>query len=111
VYAQLLFATDTQRLLVLASPALAILSGGSTSRAGPRRAQLDAAMLGGFAGVVIVTLFDANDFGAQVWREAAGFVVGAGWGATGTWFRSIHNPKSEIPALPKPQSPQLPPRR
>ncbi len=96
VYAQLLFATDTQRLLVLASPALAILSGGSTSRAGPRRAQLDAAMLGGFAGVVIVTLFDANDFGAQVWREAAGFVVGAGLGAAGARFGSIHNPQSKI---------------
>ncbi len=96
VYSQLLFATDTQRLVVLAFPALAMLAGSAARRAGQRRRVLDAAMLGGFAGVFAVTMLDANTFGAQLWRETAACVSGAGLAAVVMWLCSVQNPQSNI---------------
>lgn len=75
VYSQLLFATDTQRLLVLALPALAMLGAESIAALARRQPRADVAIAVGFAGVFVVTLVEPNEFGTQLWREAGAFVA------------------------------------
>lgn len=99
VYSQLLFATDTQRLLVLAFPALGVSAASGTDRLKVRLEKFDAAALSGFAAVFVLTLFEPNVFGAQLWREAAAFVGGGITTLLAQRLRrsAIHNPKSTIP--------------
>jgi hypothetical protein len=76
VYAQLLFATDTQRLIVLAAPALAVLAASAANHvAAWRRGELVLAAAASF--VFLATLWDANSFGAQSKVEAAVLVFAA----------------------------------
>jgi hypothetical protein len=80
VYSQLLFATDTQRLLVLAFPVLAVLGGGGIAWLAKRLRVPEAAFAVVFAGVFLASLFDANDLGTQVLPDALillGGLVGA----------------------------------
>ena len=76
VYAQLLFATDTQRLIVLAAPALAVLAASAANHvAAWRRGEVVLAAAALF--VFLATLWDANSFGAQSKVEAAVLVFAA----------------------------------
>ncbi|MEO8540315.1 MAG: hypothetical protein ABI577_11285 [bacterium] len=71
VYSQLLFATDTQRLLVLAFPALAILGAGGVGWFAKRRWLPEVAFAAVFAVGFAWSLFDANAFGAAFWPGVA----------------------------------------
>ncbi len=100
VYSQLLFATDTQRLIVLAFPGIALLIAGGAKGLGRRQATIAAAILGGFTAVFLMTLTHANEFGARTWPEAAAFLIG---GIVGCMLFNIRE------SLAKPLSPQSPP--
>ncbi len=71
VYSQLLFATDTQRLLVLAFPALAILGATGIHRFGKRLRVSEIAFCGAFGGLFVASLIDANEFGSRFWIEVS----------------------------------------
>lgn len=76
VYAQLFFASDSQRLLVLAFPALAMLCGLGLTKLGAMLRVGEWAVAGVVAGVFVLSLLDANEFGAEVAPQVAVLAAG-----------------------------------
>jgi len=76
VYSQLLFATDTQRLLVLGVPALAILAAGGADHLAQKFRLPAALFVVAFAGLFALSLFDPNDYGSPLLIQS--LLVGGG---------------------------------
>lgn len=83
VYSQLLFATDTQRLLVLAAPALAILAAGGMDWLGVRLRVPVWTFAAGAGAVFALSLAEGAEFGtALLWQTA---LVAVLLGAAAAW--------------------------